>query len=872
MPSPFRATYRLQLHPGFDFSAACDVVPYLAELGISHLYLSPIMRARKGSTHGYDVVDHNAINEELGGREGFERLRETCLKHELGIILDFVPNHAGVGSENKAWQDVLAYGPSSSYARLFDIDWVPLKDELEGKVLLPFLGATYGEALENGELKLHYSSGRYCLDYYDNRFALSPASFGPILTTLLEEYEREEPYWDLKDLADAYATLEPRERDKAETLRLRLMALGERVDLSAASRLMEPADLHDVLERQFWRLSYWKTAGHEINYRRFFDINGLAALRMEDDRVFWQAHKLLGELLMLPGVDGVRIDHVDGLLDPHLYLERLRDLGASHVWVEKIFGQGETLPDDWPVEGTTGYRFMNDAVGVLLFPDGEDALDRTYRRQVPDMLPFAEVAYNGKHLVMKTSLSSELYRLAYEFDLLSESDYRTRDFTLEALREALAEIIASMDRYRTYLPHEVEESAGVLREAVERAQRRDPAGERSVYGFIERVLMGDVLPQQRSARRQIVGRFQQYSAPVMAKGVEDTAFYRWTRLAALNEVGGEPDHFGTSPQSLHARARYRARRYPNALLATATHDHKRGEDTRLRIAALSEFASEWEVVSAALADVGSRYVQIVRPLPDDAYLFAQTLAALWHDADRDTLTDRLAAYALKAARESKRHTSWITPDDSYEQALDTYVRGVTTDEATPDILDDLSARLAHAAFAKTISQTLLKLTQPGVPDIYQGTEDLDLSLVDPDNRRPVDFDALTNRLSTIRSFVDTPDADTFAQYVTEQNPLLKHTILASVLALRKRLPDLFAGSYQVLDASEPLIAYARQGGGAELVVVLPRWLPDADTELSVDLPDGDGVWRCILTGEEADGPSITLATPMLWRAMVRESR
>ncbi len=656
MSSTFRATYRLQLHPGFDFAASCEVVPYLADLGVSHLYLSPIMRARKGSTHGYDVVDHNAINEELGGREGFDRLRERCVAHGMGIILDFVPNHAGVGSENKAWQDVLAYGPSSSYARLFDIDWMPLKDELEGKVLLPFLGSTYGECLEGGDLTLHYSDGRYCLDYYDNRFALSPASYGPILNTLLGTYEREDPYWDLKDLADAYATLEPRERDKAETLRLRLMALGERVDLAAASDLMEPSDLHDVLERQFWRLSYWKTAGHEINYSRFFDINGLAALRMEDDRVFWQAHKLLGELLMLPGVDGVRIDHVDGLLDPHLYLERLRDLGANHVWVEKIFGQGETLPTDWPVEGTTGYRFMNDAVGVLLFPGGEDALNRTYRRQVPDGLPFAEVAYNGKRLVMQTSLSSELFRLAYELDLLSESDYRTRDFTLEALREALAEIIASMDRYRTYLPHEVEESAGVLREAVERAQRRDPAGERSVYGFIERVLMGDVLPSQRSARRKIVGRFQQYSAPVMAKGVEDTAFYRWTRLAALNEVGGEPDHFGTTPEALHARARYRARVYPNALLATATHDHKRGEDTRLRIAALSEFAGEWEVISGALADVGSRYVQVVRPLPDDAYLFAQTLIALWHDADRDSLTGPAGRLrAQSRAREQTPH-------------------------------------------------------------------------------------------------------------------------------------------------------------------------------------------------------------------------
>ncbi len=872
MPATFRATYRLQLHPGFTFHDARAVVPYLARLGVSHLYLSPITRARAGSGHGYDVIDHNALNEELGGRAGFDALLETVRAHGMGVILDFVPNHAGVGTDNAAWQDVLAYGPRSPYARLFDIDWHPLKPELDGKVLLPFLGKPYGDALDGGELAVSYSDGRFCLSYYDNRFALNPASFTAILEAALPRYERMEPYFDLKELAEAYGGLGRDERDKAETLRLRLMALDDRVDFTEAAALCRGDALHSLLEGQYWRLSYWKTAGHEINYRRFFDINGLAGLRMEDERVFWQAHRLLGELLTLEGVDGVRLDHIDGLFDPHGYLERLRELGAMHQWVEKIRGHGEVIPDAWPVEGTTGYRFMNDVLGLLVDGDAEEAFTRLYARFVPDAEPYSRVVYESKKLVMDTSLSSELFRLAYELDRLSEADYHTRDFTFEALRAALVETVAALDRYRTYFPHEPEESRRVLREAIERAIRRDPAGERSVFAFVEHVLTEPLPEVLIEDQQQWVGRFQQYTAPVAAKGVEDTAFYRHVRFAALNEVGGEPDRFGVTPEAFHARARYRALRTPRSLLATATHDHKRGEDTRARMAALSEMPDAWADAAEALRDIGRDYAGQEPPLRSDQYLFFQTLAALWHGADHDLLADRLCAYAQKAARESKLRTSWITMDEGYERGLETFVRGVVGDARLPEALGPLAAELARCGFFNTLSQTLVKLTQPGVPDIYQGTELLDLSLVDPDNRRPVDFEARAALLDEVAPLLDAPDAARLQAWAEAQDARAKLFLLHALLRFRADHPDLFAGGYRALaaegDACEHWFAFARECDAEVLVVAVPRFQSRLDgagaCHVPLPPPLAGRRWRSILTGAWHEGDALPLDPAFPW--------
>jgi (1->4)-alpha-D-glucan 1-alpha-D-glucosylmutase len=879
------ASYRLQLQPDFGFAEAEALLPYLQRLGASHLYLSPITEARAGSTHGYDVVDHNEVREAYGGREGLDRLLAAATEHDLKVILDWVPNHAGVGPGNVAWQDTLAYGPHSPHARTFDIDWHPLKPELAGKVHLPFLGSPYGEALDNDELGLAYDGDRFYATYYENRFALSPATYDVILSAVLPRYERTEPYWDLKELAEAYAGLEPQERNKAEALSLRLAALDE-IDPADWPDALDNEALHALLERQWWRLSHWRTAGYEINYRRFFDINELVGLRMEDDEVFWEAHRLLGELLAHEAVAGVRIDHIDGLFDPHRYLEQLHELGASHVWVEKILAHGETLPEAWPVDGATGYGFMNDVMHVLLRPVAEIPLDRAWRRYAPAARPWNREVHRSKVLVMETMLSSELFRLAYELDRISEADYHTRDFTLEALREALLEIVAAVDRYRTYLPDHPEEAHEVIDRAVHRAKSRNPAAESTVYDFIRRIILGDVREGLEDRQRAWVGRFQQYTAPVAAKGVEDTAFYRYHRLTALNEVGGEPDEFNLPRQAFHAHARFRALEYPNGIIATATHDHKRGEDTRMRLLGLAERPEQWSETLAALAPVAQDHEGEHGPIPTHAYLFFQTLAALWHGADHDTLADRLWHYLQKAARESKLVTSWINPNEAYEADLEAFVRGICADERTDDALAPFAAELARLGFFHTVSQTVLKGTAPGVPDFYQGTELLDLSLVDPDNRRSVDYDRRTALLDGFADLLETPDADALRELVDAQDERAKLYLTARLLRLRRDAAELFAGGYRALDpegeGADHWIAFAREtespprsSGDDAFVVLVPRFPATFDEAgpATIPLPDEWATWGWTdwLTGATVK-PTDALdagATPLPWAVLRR---
>lgn len=877
------ATYRLQLQPDFDFADVERLVPYFKELGISHLYLSPITEAEPGSTHGYNVVDHNAVREDLGGREGFDRLLEAAQEEGLKLILDFVPNHAGVGSHNASWQDVLAYGQHSTHANYFDIDWSPLKPELQGKILLPFLGQPYGEALDEGEITLSYDDGRFYATYYDNHFALSPLTYAHLLEQALPRYERSTPYWDLKDLVEAYRNLEPSEPAKAEALRPRLKTLGERIDLDELAGEVDREALHELLEQQYWRLAYWKTASYEVNYRRFFSINSLVALRMEDAHVFWDAHRLLGELLTEEGVDGVRIDHIDGLFDPHEYLSRLRELGAGRIWVEKILAPGETLPEDWPVEGATGYAFMSDAMHLLLQPEGLLPLSRTYQRFVPDATTYDEEVYQSKKLVIETTLTSELARLAYELDRLSEADYHTRDFTLEALREALVEIVAAFDRYRTYLPQEDgEEVRAIIRAAVHRAQQRNPAAEPTVFEFIGRVILGDVREDLQDDQRAWTARFQQYTAPVAAKGVEDTAFYRYLRLAALNEVGGEPGDVESSTHGFHARARFRARRYPENLLATATHDHKRGEDTRMRMIALTEVPDLWDETVHALDEIGTAHRGARGPSRRDAYLFYQTLAALWPERDPETFADRLWTYMQKASRESKLRTSWINPDEAYEEDLEAFVRGVIEDERTPETIEELAETLARRGFRNSLSQLILKMTVPGVPDIYQGCEMMDLSLVDPDNRRPVDYERRQRLLQELGPMLETPDAQALREMIEAQDETAKLYLTAHLLQLRRDHEALFAeGGYQALEtedgASENWTAFVRgdEEEEAALLTVVPRLIESWEDppEAAFSLPEAlaGSTWQDALTGEsvEAGETLCTKALPLPWAVLLR---
>jgi len=876
------ATYRLQLQPDFGFAEAEALLPYFARLGVSHLYLSPVTEARAGSTHGYDVVDHNAVRADYGGREALDRLLAAAHARGLGVILDWVPNHAGVGPHNASWQDVLAYGPASPFARYFDLDWDPPKPELRGKVLLPFLGKTYGEALDAGELGVAYEDGRFFATYFDNRFALAPATYAQLLEAALPHFERTAPYWDLRDLLEGYRGLAPHEREKAEALRPRLVAFAERADPAGWLSEIRGEALHALLEQQGWRLAHWLTAGHEINYRRFFDINELVGLRMEDDHVFWDAHRLLGELLAHPAVAGVRIDHVDGLFDPHGYLEKLRALGARQVWVEKILAPGETLPEAWPVEGDTGYAFMNDAMHVLLDPAGEAVLDRAWRRLVPDARPWARTVHRSKRLVMATSLSSELSRLAYGLDRISEADYHTRDYTLEALREALAEVAAAFDRYRTYLPYDAEGAREVVAEAVARAKQRNPALEPTVFDFIARVVLGDVREDLKARQRAWVGRLQQYTAPVAAKGVEDTAFYRFFRLAALNEVGGEPDRWALDAQAFHARARFRAHRYPRALLATATHDHKRGEDTRMRLVALSEIPERWEETAQALDAVGQAHLGPQGPSAADRYLLYQTLAALWapppgedEAAYRAALPNRLGPYLQKAAREAKETTSWINPDAAYERDLEAFARALCEDPKTAEALGPLASELARLGFANTLTQLVLKLTLPGVPDFYQGTELLDLSLVDPDNRRPVDYALRQAMLDDLAPLLDAPEAEAVRGLIEGRERNAKPYVTARLLRLRRERPALFEGDYRALEpeGTDAWLAFARETEGDALVVLAPRFPAREPAGVAVPLPEtlaGHG-WTEWLTGavvaatERLDPRTL----PLPWAVLVR---
>ena len=868
------ASYRLQLTPDFVFEDVRALLPYFQKLGVSHLYLSPITEARRGSTHGYDVIDHNAVREAFGGAEGLESLREAAQGVGLSLILDFVPNHAGVGPRNVYWQDILAYGPFSEDAAFFDIDWDPLKDELHDKILLPFLGKPYGEVLE-GELSVGYDDGRFYARYYDNRFALSPSSYDAILGAALPSFERTEVYFDLKDLLDAYETLEKSERTKAEGLRTRLLALSENVDWDALLKLPTEA-MHALLERQFWRLSYWKTAGSEINYRRFFDINELVGLRMENSEVFWDSHRLLGELVVKEGVAGVRIDHIDGLFDPQGYLEALHTLGAKKVWVEKILAPGETLPEDWLTVGTSGYEFMNDAMGVLTYGGSEEAIKRLYRRFVDGVVPYEEEVHRSKRLVMGTSLSGELVRLANELDRLSEADYRTRDFTLEALREALLEIIAAFSRYRTYLPHRPDEAREVIHEAIERARRRSVTLETSVYEFIERMLVGEVREDLQEMQAAFIGRFQQYTAPVAAKGVEDTAFYRYLPLVALNEVGGEPEHIGVTPQAFHARSRFRAYRYPDNLLATATHDHKRGEDTRMRLIVLSELTSMWEetlVTLLAEADKVRRggLEASGGPSRNDVYLFYQLLVALWIgpdgkvSEDRETLADRLVDYMRKAAREAKLHSSWLNPNEAYEAALEGFVRETVSSDAVGEIVEGLAGQLAYYGFANSLAQLVLKTTTPGMPDFYQGTELSDLSLVDPDNRRPVDYKYRDGLLEEFAGLLGAPDAGTFKELFERRDERLKLFVTSRLLRFRREHSGLFCGEYRALElsgeAAEHGLAFSREADGKALVVFVTRFPATLEErggwgDAEVTLPDGlaGRSYEDVVTGLRLDGP------------------
>ena len=779
------ATYRLQFHERFRFADAARLAPYLARLGISHVYASPYLKARPGSTHGYDIVDHRSLNPELGDQADFDEMVAAFAENGLGQILDFVPNHIGVGgADNPLWLDVLEWGQESIYAGWFDIDWKPDHAYLRDKLLVPLLGKQYGIELEAGNLALKFdrANGDFAVWAYDrHKLPICPLHYSRILGDAHAELER---------MGDAFVGLpdwRPQIVRRAHELKAELgrlarenSAVQQAID-TAVSRLNRDAAMLDALIRdQHWRAAHFRVAGDDINYRRFFDINDLAGLRMELPELFDHTHVLVLRLLEEGTLDGLRIDHVDGLLDPKGYLERLRQRAARpfYLVVEKILAHHESLREDWPVEGTTGYDFTNLALALLINPAAEGGLTRAYTEFTGERRSFAEIVRTAKIRIMENEMVSELNVLARDGARIARQNPRTEDFTQNILQRAIKEVVGCFPVYRTYVDGSAapaDADRDDLDWAIGQARRHETDIDPSVFDFLYALLSTDLVAEPRSGfSRHSVVRFamkvQQYSGPVMAKGIEDTAFYRYNRFLALNEVGGNPDQIGSTLAAFHRANTLRARHWPHTMLATSTHDTKHGEDIRARLAVLADMPDEWARQAAAW----SRVLRAARGdaegagLPDrnDEYAFYQLLLGSWPaeliGADERapdilaTYAERLVQVMRKSLREAKLRTTWAIPDEEYERGMLAFVEAALDPSrlnAFLPLFRPFAQRVARLGVGNSLVQTVLKLTLPGIPDFYQGSELWDLNLVDPDNRRPVDYALREKALAEVTELI-----------------------------------------------------------------------------------------------------------------------
>jgi len=857
MPTP-AATYRLQLGPGLGFDQAAELAGYLARLGVSHAYASPVLQASPGSTHGYDVVDPTRVSEELGGAAGFARFSRALGAHELGIVLDVVPNHMAVGNEHNAWWwDVLENGHSSKYADYFDVEWEPTDVRGDNRIMLPILGDHYGRVLEKGELALGREGGRLVLRYYDHKLPVAPRSLGP----LLERAGRRAGSDDRGFIASAYdslplstATDRPsvrrRHRDKEVLARqlARLIAeeetVAEAVDAVVAETNADPDALDRLIQQQNYRLAFWRTAGRELGYRRFFDIDSLAGVRVDDEVVFADTHALPVDWVRRGMVQGLRIDHPDGIRDPHAYLRRLRDATGPDAWivVEKILHPGEALPPGWSVEGTTGYDFMFVVGSLLVDPAAEEPLTRFYAELTGEPTEWADVVRDNKHHVMRDTLGSEVNRVTELMLDVCELHRRHRDYTRDDVRRALRELIACFPVYRSYVRADEaeldEQDREVVEAAVAEAQERRPEIDPELFAFLEDLMC---LRVRGEAEAKLVMALQQVTGAVMAKGAEDTSFYCFNRFVAANEVGGDPARFGLSLDEFHREMARRAEELPSSMLSTATHDTKRSEDVRARLFVLSEMPARWEETVRGWVAQNARHRRGDYPDRNAEYLIYQNLVGAWPiDADRMT------AYAQKAAREAKQHTSWTRQDATYEDALRSFVEGILSDEDFTRSVDRFVATLEPAARANSLAQKLITLTAPGVPDVYRGTELWDHSLVDPDNRRPVDF-GLRQRLLGELEELEVPEV-----LARMDEGLPKLWVVHRALRLRGELPEAFApgASYQPLRArgerADHVVAFLR---GERALTVVPRLslrLAGEWRDTTLELPRGE--WRDVLGG------------------------
>ncbi len=904
------ATYRLQFNKDFTFRDATRLVPYLAQLGITHCYASPYLRARSGSMHGYDIIDHNALNPEIGTPEEYEQFVAELHRHGMGQVLDTVPNHMGVmDADNVWWLDVLENGEASTFAEFFDIDWEPVKDELQGKVLIPILSDQYGNVLERGELKLVFdpNKGEFSLFYFQHKFPINPREYPRILGHELEALDEKlgpthDDVLELHSIRTAFSHLPSRKEITAEAIaernrekeiqKRRLAALCARspeINAFLEENVRElngiPGEarsfdaLHELIKAQTYRLAQWRVAADDINYRRFFDVNDLAALRMENDAVFLVTHAFVLSLVRDGKVDGLRIDHPDGLYDPAKYLYQLQcglpcdDAAAQavpskplYVIVEKILSGNERLRREWPVYGTTGYEFGNLVNGLFVDQEAASRVERIYRSFLDHAVEYGDLVYECKKLILKISLASELNVLANQLSRIALSNRYTCDFTLNALRSALAEVIACFPVYRTYVAegHISSEDRRYIEQAVAAARHRSNTPDMTVFDFIRRMLLVEVSGEEPQYYRQAVIRFamkfQQVSSAVMAKGLEDTAFYRYNRLVSLNEVGGDAGKFGVSVEEFHRANQGRLEWWPHSMLSTSTHDSKRSEDVRARINVISEVPAAWRMSLRRWRDWNRSRKRMVDGVPapfrNDEYLLYQTLLGAWpleglDDDAWDGFVGRIDKYMLKAMREAKAHTSWASPNEDYEKAVSEFVYAILTRGKKNRFLPnfgEFQRRVSRIGMFNSLSQTLLKLTSPGVPDIYQGNELWDYSLVDPDNRRPVDYAHRKALLEDLRSWHNSDDLLSHATKLLSNldDGRIKLYVTQRALCLRKQYPALFGeGEYLPLTAvgsrAEYVCAFARRRGQQLAIVVVPRLCATLMGE-KTDSPTGAEVW------------------------------
>jgi (1->4)-alpha-D-glucan 1-alpha-D-glucosylmutase len=871
---PPRATYRVQFHRGFTFDDAVTITGYLADLGISHLYSSPYLQAVPGSSHGYDVIDHSRVNEELGGADGHTRLCFTLARHGLGQILDVVPNHMAIAARGNAWWwDVLENGPSSRYASYFDVDWDPPESRLRNTVLIPVLGEHYGRVLEAGELRLKRDGASFTIAYHEHAFPVAPPSLDEALGTAAARARSDA----LAFIADAlgrlplstatdWLSVQQRHRDKEVLRGLLERLMREEPEVAAAiTRIVDevnssPDALDALLEQQNYRLAFWRTAGRDLGYRRFFDINTLVGLRVEEDRVFADTHALVLRWLGDGMLDGLRIDHPDGLRDPEHYFRRLHNASPT-AWVvaEKILEPGERLRESWALAGTTGYDFLNRVGGLFVDPESEKTLTRTYADFTGEPTDFAAVARQKKHLVMREVLGSDVNRLTALFLDVCERHRRHRDYTRHELHEVLREVIAWFPVYRTYIRAGAGEvhadDVRYVTEATAAAKGARSDLDGALFDFLRDLLL---LRLPGPAETELVMRFQQLTGPVMAKGVEDTAFYGFNRLVAHNEVGGDPGRFGVSVEEFHRESAETQALWPRTMLATSTHDTKRGEDVRARLALLSEMPERWSVAVERWATLNEPHRRGDSPDRNAEYLLYQTLVGAW-----PIVPERVLAYMEKASREAKTHTSWTDPNPTYEDALRGFIVDVLGDRRFVADLETFVAPLVEPGRITSLAQTLIKLTAPGVPDLYQGTELWTLTLVDPDNREPVDY-ALRRRL--LDELDDTTPEEVWRR-IDEGLPKL--WTIRQALALRRRRPELFGarGDYRALEArgarAHHAVVFMRGDAAITLVPRLVLGLGGDWGDTSLDLPDGR--WRNELTGDVVSGGTAVRLADLLRR-------